>query len=400
MPALSTIANLPPEAELILTCARTTISDDAAACIEQLLARELDWEAIIAFARRHAVEALLYTALQRSFAELVPPDALASLRDHYFVGTQHTMALTAELLQLMKLFGAAGIAALPLKGPALAMLAYGNLSLRWSGDLDILVRSADVMAAKELLLARGYISEPLMTSREEHLRLKTHYVFAFVHTTSNVSVEIHYRFRPYYFAFDFGAERIWQELASVNLGGSQMPSLSPEDLLIFLCAHGTNHLWERLAWICDIAGLIQQQPQLNWAQLQRRARALGSQRMLGLGLLLAHDLLGAPVPAVLLAMARRDRYIPTLASQVCNDLFEPIAKEYGVWSSARFHLRARERWRDRLRYGLRLATVTTAEDWDLLPLPASLVWVYSVIRPVRLLLTYGLGPLRRLRAPG
>ena len=402
MPALSTIANLPPEAELILACARTTISDDAAACIEQLLARELDWDAVIAFARRHAVEALLYTALQRSFAELVPPDALASLRDHYFAGTQHTMALTAELLQLMKLFGAAGIAALPLKGPALAMLAYGNLSLRWSGDLDILVRSADVMAAKELLLARGYALEPPLNQRQEALHLQTHYEYTFLSESSGMCVELHYRFRPRYFGFALGGEDVWQQLGTVLVGGAQLPSLAPADLLLFLCAHATNHCWVRLAWICDIAELIRSHPQLDWALVQRRARALGSQRMLGLGLLLAHDLLGAPVPAVLLALARRDRAASKLATQVRARLFDDtIAEpEPGLLAGTIFRLRARERWRDRLRYGLRLATVTTAEDWDLLPLPASLVWVYSVIRPVRLLLTYGLGPLRRLRAPG
>ena len=402
MPTPSSMPNLPPEAELILACARTTISSDAAARIGHLLAGNLDWELAIAFARRHAAEALLYTALQRGFAELVPPDAMASLREHYFAGTQHTMALTAELLQIMKLFGAAGIAALPLKGPALAMLAYGNLSLRWSGDLDILVPAADVLSAKAILLARGYAPEPLLNQRQEALHLQTHYEYTFLSEASGMCVELHFRFRPRYFGFALGAEELWQQLGTVVVGGAPLPSLVPADLLLFLCAHATNHCWVRLAWICDIAELIRSHPQIDWVMVQRRARGLGSQRMLGLGLLLAHDLLGAPVPETLLADARRDRTANRLAAQVRDRLFDQtIAEpEPGLFAGTIFRLRARERRRDRLRYILRTATVTTAEDWDLLPLPASLAWVYSLIRPLRLLLTYGLGPLRRLRTPG
>jgi len=392
------ISRISPEAELLLACARTTIDAAGAARIERLLQRDIDWDDVIALARQHAVVPLLYTTLQRGFAQLMPHTALAELRAEYLAGAQQSMALTAELLRLMKLFGEAGIQALPLKGPALATLAYGNLSLRSFSDLDILVRPHDVPAAKAILLARGYYSDPPMTKRQEALRLRTHYVLAFVHEARPVCVELHYRFRPQYFVFDLNSEQLWSNLESVAVGGVTLPSLALADLLLFQCAHGANHCWESLGWICDIAELVRSQQQLDWEALQRRARELGSQRILLLGLLLAHELLDAPIPEIMLRRVRGDRAVSSLSKWVQSNLLARSNGTPGLFARTLFHLRARERWRDRLWYCLRVAPITTAEDWALLPLPVSLAWIYSLIRPIRLALTYGLGPLRRLYA--
>jgi len=60
--------------------------------------------------------------------------------------------------------------------------------------------------------------------------------------------------------------------------------------------HGTKHRWERLRWICDVAELIRVREDVKWETLMRVAESLGSRHMLSLGLYLAHDVLGAPLP--------------------------------------------------------------------------------------------------------
>jgi hypothetical protein len=68
-----------------------------------------------------------------------------------------------------------------------------------------------------------------------------------------------------------------------------------------------------------------------------------------------------------------------------------------------FYLRMRERVRDRIRYGLyyaqqylRIALTPSANDQALLSLPASLSFLYYLLRPIRLLQIYALRP-RKLR---
>jgi hypothetical protein len=61
-----------------------------------------------------------------------------------------------------------------------------------------------------------------------------------------------------------------------------------------------------------------------------------------------------------------------------------------------FHLKARERISDKIRYCLLLTLLPTAEDWALLPLPAALAFIYSLLRPFRLAGTYSSGLLKHL----
>jgi hypothetical protein len=52
-----------------------------------------------------------------------------------------------------------------------------------------------------------------------------------------------------------------------------------------------------------------------------QAAALGSSRMLLLGLLLASDLVSANVPPQYLKMARADRFAPSMANEVIESQF-------------------------------------------------------------------------------
>ena len=172
-------------------------------------------------------------------------------------------------------------------------------------------------------------------------------------------------------------------------------TLSPEDLLLILCVHGAKHLWSQLGWISDVAELVRGHPSADWPWLLAEARALGSERMLLLGLFLARDLLDAPLPEAVRPALRADRVVESLAGQVVERLFGRPRGAAGVLESALFHLRAREHVRDRLRYGVRLAMTTTPGDWALLPLPVRLFPLYWLLRPIRLAGKYAAGAVRR-----
>ncbi len=393
-------AQLPSEVKLLLACARTIIEPASLAQMHYLAQSDLDWDILLDLARWHGVVPLLYSAIQRYLLSTVPQEVMLELRENYLAGVQRAIGLAAELTRLVALFNAAGIRCIPIKGPILAMAAYGNLALRQFSDLDILVPPEDVLAAKSVLLAEGYHPDPLLSQQHEVLRLRTHYVYAFTQEVGAVCVELHYRLRPRYFAFALGWNNLsaWREQAMA--GGTVLPQLATADQLLFLCAHGANHCWERLAWICDIAELLRRDVPLDWESIQRRAQDLGCERMLLLGLMLAHELLNATLPEPMLSRAYADHVACELAADVCRRLGTCRNEQPGLIASSLFHLRARERWRDRLAYCLGVAFVTSAEDWALLPLPTWLMWVYSLVRPFRLLIIYGFAPLlRRLSMP-
>jgi hypothetical protein len=387
-------ANIRTEDVLLLACSRLVLDETAISQIQALLKRPLDWNYILWLAQIHGVSSLLFGNLSLMFAEDVPTSVLMSLKEVHRSGARHSLALTRELLELLDLFEAQNIPAVPLKGPVLAVVAYGDLSLRRFEDLDILVRKEDVLRVKDLLARRGYHAAPALSEWQEALHIKNYYVYSFVHDDDLLCVEIHYRFRPQYFSFALDPKHVWMCLEKVSIAGRKVSSLSPEDMLLFLCAHGASHYWSRLAWLCDVAELIRHQ-QIAWEIVLEQSRKLGSERIVLLGLLLVHNLLGTVIPEGILEQLQIDRSVKALANQVCTRLFLAPTEDTNLLSRTLFHLRVRERWQDRMRYCLRLATLTTLEDWALFPLPGSLSFIYTLIRPIRLLVTYGLGPLKR-----
>jgi hypothetical protein len=191
--------------------------------------------------------------------------------------------------------------------------------------------------------------------------------------------------------------------------GTDVCTFPPEELLLFLCAHGAKHGWRRLEWICGVAELLRVRPQLDWDQVFKLAEQLGSRRMLFVGLSLATNLLGATLPRAVGQSVKADRVGTRLAERVSETLFHAPEGNRGlldtpipiVGLSPRligFHLQAKERLRDKVQYGLEIARhmahdvlTPNRKDEELLPLPASLTFLHYLLRPFRLLRDFAFG---------
>src|SRR5215207_3982314 len=315
-----------PEVELLLLCAQTRTNSETAARIETLVQESINWNYLLETAQEHGVMPLLYWNLNTTCPESVPRATLDQLRTYFRKNSQRNVFMAGKLLRLLSLFETHGISAVPFKGPALAATVYGNLALRrQSVDLDILVRKQDVLKAKDLLLAQGYWPEEKWTRQQEAVLLQRSHEYTFVHDDDKVKVEVHWRITSKYFSFPLDSERLWERLRPSSLAGEEVMVFSPEDLLLILCVHGTVHLWQELELICGVAELIGANRELDWQQIMEEAKELGGERMLLLGLFLASDLLGAPLPDEVLQRVRTDRSVKALAAQVRERLFGEVS---------------------------------------------------------------------------
>ena len=161
---------------MLLLCARTEIDPRAEAQIRSMLL-EVDWDCLIAIAHQHRVLPLVYRSLTRMNAA-VPERAINRLRATFQANVRRNLFLCSELLRIIELFRENGIASIPYKGPIVASLVYGDISLRQFADLDVIVPIPDVTKARALLVARGYRPERAMHRRATdavHRGAKRHY---------------------------------------------------------------------------------------------------------------------------------------------------------------------------------------------------------------------------------
>jgi hypothetical protein len=275
----------------------------------------------------------------------------------------------------------------PYKGPALAALLYGNVALRQAGDLDIVVRRSEVDRARALLQARGYRPRHALDRGGEAFMLRSRYSEE-LERPDGPSVELHWGFTNGDVGLALDLDSLAPRLRAATLGGGGVPVFCPEDLLLLLCIHGGKHRWDRLEWVCGVAELLRAEGAgLDWSALLERSAALGVRRMLLLGVLLALDLLEAPVPDAIVRHARSDAAVPRLAREVPALLaLEAVdGDETGSFATDLFRLQLRERPRDRLRFiWYRLTTPSRPERWSAVSLGTRWLPLHGFVRPFQL----------------
>jgi hypothetical protein len=260
--------------------------------------------------------------------------------------------LTGEVVNLLKLLKEENIVALPYKGPVLATLIYNNVALRRFGDLDIIVQQKDIFAVRELLIAQGYRPNKEMSDVElvKYLNSKREHTYDFIHDDKNVFLEIHWRIAPKYIC-PIEAKDLWQDLEPFSLAGTTINNLPLEDWLPILCVHGSRHVWERFSWLCDIATLIYKNPDINWEEVIQKANTWGCQRMLFLGLYMAHDLFGIDLsPEIWQQMKKVESIVSGIAPQVYNQLFATVRTSDKFMGRTLYHIQVRERLNHKILY--------------------------------------------------
>jgi hypothetical protein len=386
-----------PEMSLLLHCAA---GDDSAGGAEELrrFAQGVsDWQSLIELASRHALVPVVAQELALATSDVVPPAVLAELRARSQQGVMRSLQLSGELVDAVHAMTAFGADPMPFKGPSLAVLVYGSLSLRQYEDLDILVRRPEADRARKALLSLGYSPvKPYNESQRASIRLSGHHE-QLVHRGTGATIELHWSLNNRSLSRDSFEHHWWENRQSVSIGGVEMRTLGVEQMLLYLCMHGGKHSWGRLSWLCDFQRALRAYPNAYWSRVWALARENGAARMVEIGLLLVESVLDG---SALTAAAAQGRSPDAEASAISELLARRLRDQKTGESPVDFRvqLRARERQRDRLRYIWHILATPHQADVALLGLPRALHSVYYIVRPVRLLLKHLLRRVRPARA--
>src|ERR1700676_527646 len=352
--------NLPtsssPEWAALLQCASLHVD----LLVLSALLREVSWPALVTLAEAHGVISLLASAAAQFEEDIVPPEFAHKIRQLHRAQVLSALQMTIELFRLVDQFRDAGLATLLVKGPCLALRAYGDTGARQYGDLDFLVRQKDILRATELMIAAGYEPE-IPVEAISPQRIPGQYVF--VRIAAPLLVELHTERTMRYFPRGLPIEDFFARRQYVSVDGHHIPALAIEDELLLICIHGAKHLWERLSLIADVAAFIARQTGFNWERSFADARTVGAERMLHTGLLLASDLLGAALPQHVRARLQSDRSAGQLAAKITIWLPSAGQTPPGLFARALYRVRMRGSVVAGLGYLLRLTFSPTQEDW-------------------------------------
>lgn len=382
------------EVELLLCCARTFLDQEAQQRVNRLVKENLDWPFLFETASRNGVLALIFRNLTTICPASIPPPFATRLPKFFRLHTLRNQFLAKEAVDLLNHFEKAGIPAIPFKGPALAAMAYGDLSLREFADLDILIQKQHLPKAYEVLSSRDYCQKGKDDERQsQELEANAYHTFFRGTGMTRVDIDLQCVIKHGNFSFNIDRKEVWTYHTKVLLAGTRVPSLQPEDLLLILCVHGSKHLFEQLKWVCDVAELIRAYEQtIDWKQVMEQADRLGARRMVELGLALAHELVSTPASEKALTKVHvSNSMINAMTHQVRQEMFRQKAVTIEDFERSAFYLSLRDRFPDRMRFYCFLTLQIPSKDgWNLLPHPFLFRLFYYCLLPFRLGIKYGL----------
>lgn len=347
----------------------------------------VDWPALLQLSLTHGLSPLVARGLQTHPEQNVPAPILSQLNARTREITARNLHLTAELHRLLEHLSAAGIRVLSFKGPTLACRAYQQVGQREFLDLDILVEPSRGDDAWRLLETLGYRPEYALNDWQLRTYFRRSYQLPMFSERRNIRLELHTGLMRKQASWQFEFETLWERKLAVDVCGRSVLALSKNDMLLYLCAHGCKHRWVRLAWIADIAAILDRERDLDWDLLLTRARESRSVKALGLAFALVnHFFPSCDTPACLQGTVN-SVLIRRLATSTIDELQSGKRTRMGI-ANARFSYYVSDRRRDGLRSIVQQWFEPTFAEWNLLSLPRYASLLYWLLRPGRLAAKY------------
>ncbi len=302
-----------PAMRLLLACCMGEMSAAQEKTLHTMVAGFSEWDLFFRLAVKHRVFPVVYKNLSRLEGLTLDERTMRFLRAKSEGSRMASLMLAAELTRLTGLLGAAGIRAISLKGPALGLELYGDVSLRPARDLDILVARKDFERAERLLHDAGYVDEgpPAGFSlRQQQYLMKGDHHVPYINRKNGILVELHWRYHQTFSHFRFGD--LWKSREVRTAFGKEICVLNDEENFLYLVSHGAMHAWMRLRWLCDVNELVMNR-RLDWSYVAARAELYGTTSLIRQTFILLKRLFGTEAPAAAMSLGTPDRVARRLA---------------------------------------------------------------------------------------
>jgi hypothetical protein len=289
--------NLSPEGRLLLNLLRPALHGQPLAWggLDRI---RPDWERFLSLVRYHRLAPLLLRGLRENGSHELPPRVVADLHDQALYATARSLLILDALREVAREFQANAIPFLVLKGVVLSKDLYFEDMSRPTLDLDVLVHRSSYYRTKAVLGDIGYrVAEPQLECDKlahfgevEFVRMRGFPIQLDLHwDTLLASWEGH---------SVLASEDTWERARVLDMGTFSVATLAPEEHLVYLTTHlAFHHVFSGLLWLCDVFLLLKKYgDQLDWDRVHFEAQRSGGKRALQYTIVIAVDLLDAPLP--------------------------------------------------------------------------------------------------------
>lgn len=289
----------------------------------------------IEFCQHHRVIPQVYQWINKLPEEFFQQknEVLKAIKPIYTQIIYDNLCARKALFEIAEVFSHEKIDWFALKGNVLSQIIYDNDCSRQSKDIDILVNKDNIDTAEEILFRLGYEKDSnfrFFSSLQKKIYMNISKDYVYYHPVTGICIELHWDLTEY------SKEKsllLRQTKQTVLIEGVAIPTLSQENLFIYLCAHGALTYWSRLRWLIDIRDfIVKYGVNLNWEYILSTANYIGFDRCVGQACYLLNYLFQVPVPPPIGTYLVKEKSIKKLADYI-------MAQQLSFAVNDRFFLR-------------------------------------------------------------
>lgn len=360
------LGDLPPEEALCLLLARKTFKPafpgEYCTSLVKAVQQRLGWKRVIELAFRVDIHPLLYKHLLRLQTGAVPDEVLWSLRTLVRYNEKRCVVIREELCRLLDFFQGYGFRALPLRGVALAQELYGEPELRPVRDIDLLLPREKAVQAVRLLEGLGYRLE-VDEAFFERFILPSNCAIPMAKKSNNTSfvVDLHWDLALPSFGVSPLPPVFWEEgIEERPMFGKKRLNTRLEWTLLFLALHAFHHRFSQFKGLVDLNEVCLRK-EMEWDTVEEIAGRYKWMGVVQLALTACQRLFGTEIPGTF-----RLNELPSWVA-----LFPSHFGDYPLKGPKRFH------------YLIHLLFWPTQSEYQFLPLPEHIRFLYFFLRPLR-----------------
>ena len=358
---------------------------DAAAIFKWLLgdvvcnhfeeSRLLDWE------KRHRV--LLYPFIRIHDQTYFSADFLNRCRANYLRNYYRVVQVEYFFQKFNEFLFAHSMHAFILKGVPVAENYYPDKFNRHSRDVDVLVEQHQLNVVAAWLKSEGFHLDSdyfLYNKKQQDIFLTSNHHVCFYGTNAAHPsiIELHWKLRSNDDICNINPFE--KDYTRLKTSYDHLYTLNHIDQFIYLCVHGTEHVWYRLKWLLDLP-FISNKINLDWQNIKVRANELNALEHVKISLCLIHHFTGKTlIPGAEVESFEND--IKIKVSKIVSRINQPAMIETGYMVAFR-QIRFLSSFNNRKwKLSFWLKWWMSPADWKCFPLPNQLFFLYYLLRPV------------------
>lgn len=236
--------NLSKEQKLLILTSRLTFADEDKSKVKELVGAKIDWFEFFKIATYHKTTTLCWRNIKNIVPDVIIPKYLRQILRFISDGiSKSNLVYFEEMESIQNKLKEAEIICVPVKGLMLIPQLYKDTSIRFMGDLDVLILKKDIQQLTKIMNQLGYIQgrfnlssndvTPISRSEEIMWKINMSNLFPFVKLNQDKDTLVKVDFR---YSLDDTLETaaVTKIVETYQKRGGHY---TPGHVLIHLCTH-------------------------------------------------------------------------------------------------------------------------------------------------------------------